>query len=231
MHNSQQNYIGKELSYMDCLYYRLMRSEGADSLCLVSLAENCHWYHNMVQSLVPTCICVFGLIGNLLSLCMFGSGAVETPIAYQLLWLAGVDITFILTWWIVGVLPEILPYYNDQYALTTYQISILLVLIVCLRPLAHVTRSCTVWLTVLVGLYRYLVVCKPYNNLTSQCTLHGHKYVILVVFLSFLYNIPYFCEYNIDYKYTNDIYGSGLISHSDKYIDSKYGFYALVRTG
>ena len=75
-----------------------MKSMDADSVCALSLNENCDWYHNIVQSLAPTCICVFGLIGNLLSLYMFGSGAIETSIAYQLLWLAGVDITFILTW-------------------------------------------------------------------------------------------------------------------------------------
>ena len=182
-------------SYRDCLHYRFMKSLGADSVCQVSLIEKCDWYYNMVQSLVPTCICACGLIGNLLPLCMLGSGAVETPIAYQLLWLAGVDITFILTWWIVEVLPEILRYYSEKYALTAYQNSIVSVMFVCLRPLANVARSCTVWLTVLIGLYRYQVVCKPYNSLTSHCKQHGHKYVVLVVILSFLYNIPYFCEY------------------------------------
>ena len=154
----------------------------------------------------------------------------ETPIAYQLLWLAGVDITFILTWWVVEVLPEILSYYNEEYALTPYQTSIVSILTVCLRPLAYVTRSCTVWLTVLIGLYRYLAVCKPYNNLTSHCTQHGHKYVTLVVFLSFLYNIPYFCEYYIDCRYTPnnyvyDIYKSYCYHRRD------FTFYDLVRTG
>ena len=237
-HNPQRTDTDSELPYERCLLYRLVKSLGADSVCQLSLIENCDWYHNMVQSLAPTCIGVFGLIGNLLSLCMFGSGAIETPIAYQLLWLAGVDITFILTWWGVEVLPHILHYYSEEYLLTTYQTSIVSVLTVCLRPLSYVTRSCTVWLTVLIGLYRYLAVCHPYNKLTSHCTRHGHKYVILVAFLSVLYNIPYFCEYCIGYMYSVCIYVHHQFDFSDSryysdHYDDKYphGFYALLRTG
>ena len=242
-YNRQRTDINSELLYSNiqgntdiyqcCLEYRLMKSLGADSVCQLSLIDNCDWYYNIVQSLAPTCICVFGLIGNLLSLCMFGSGATETPIAYQLLWLAGVDVTFILTWWVVEVLPHILHYYNDEYYLTPYQTSVVSVLTVCLRPLSYVTRSCTVWLTVLIGLYRYLVVCHPYNNLTSHCTQHGHKYVILVVFLSFLYNIPYFCDYYLGYKYAKYryVYDNYDWRQADNYVDGWNGFYTLNRTG
>ena len=199
----------REDSYEHCLLYRLVTSQGAETVCNVSQTQSCHQYHTMVQSLVPTGICVFGLIGNLLSLGMFCSGAVTTPTAYQLQWLAGVDITFILTWWIVEVLLEILHYSNGEqrwynldkglpewvYYLTPYQKSIVSILVACLRPLSYVARSCTVWLTVLIGLYRYLAVCHPSNDLTFHVARHGHKYVVLVVILSFLYNIPYFCEY------------------------------------
>ena len=237
-HNPQRTDTDNELPYDECLEYRLMKSLGAGSVCQLSLIENCDWYHNMMQSLAPTCICVIGLIGNVLSLCMFGSGAIETSIAYQLLWLAGVDITFILTWWVVEVLPNLLLYYNEIYYLTPFQTSIVSVLTVCLRPLSYVTRSCTVWLTVLIGLYCYLAVCHPYNKLTSHCTQHGQKYVILVVFLSFLYNIPYFCEYNIDYMYTLFSYVYDYVDfsastyYSDHYDDRHpHGFYALLRTG
>ena len=237
-HNPQRTDTDNELPYDECLEYRLMKSLGADSVCQLSLIENCDWYHNMMQSLAPTCICVIGLIGNVLSLCMFGSGAIETSIAYQLLWLAGVDITFILTWWVVEVLPNLLLYYNEIYYLTPFPTSIVSVLTVCLRPLSYVTRSCTVWLTVLIGLYRYLAVCHPFNKLTSHCTQHGQKYVILVVFLSFLYNIPYFCEYHINYMYTlfSYVYAyvdfSASMYYSDHYDDRHpHGFYALLRTG
>ena len=170
-HNPQRTDTDSEVPHWRCLWYRLRKSLGADTACQLSLIENCDWYYNLVQSLAPSCICVIGVIGNLLSLCMFGSGAIETPIAYQLLWLAGVDITFILTWWVVEVLSHILHYYSEYYALTTYQTSIVSVLTVCLRPLSYVTRSCTVWLTVLIGLYCYLAVCHPYTLLRSGETI------------------------------------------------------------
>ena len=241
-HNTPRTDSDTELLYQDCLDYRLMKSLGADSVCQASLITSCDRYHNMVQSLAPACICVIGLIGNLLSLCMFGSGAVETPIAYQLLWLAGVDMTFILTWWVVEVLPEILRYNNETYYLTVHQTNIVSALTVCLRPLSYVTRSCTVWLTVLIGLYLYLAICKPYGNLLSHCTRHGHKYVVLVVILSFLYNIPYFCEYYLDYRYTDDRYiqedsyflkyfnGSDC-SYPGHYFNGSRGFFVHLPTG
>ena len=221
-----------ELRYDYCLEYRLLKSLGADSACHVSLIASCDRYHNVVQSMAPTCICVIGVIGNLLSLGMFGSGAVETPIAYQLLWLAGVDMTFIVTWWVVEVLPETLSYYNEKYYLTPYQTGIVSVLTVCLRPLSYVTRSCTVWLTVLIGLYRYLAICKPYGNLLPHCTRHGHRYVVIVVILSFLYNIPHFCEYYLDYRYTDLSYVYD--DHrqlQQNYFDGSHGFFVHLPTG
>ena len=229
-----------KLHYGSCLDYRLMKSLGADSVCQVSLINTCDRYHNMVQSLVPTCICVIGLIGNLLSVYMFGSGAIETPAAYQLLWLAGIDITFILTWWTVEVLPDILRYYSPYYRLTPYQASIVSVLTVCLRPLSYATRSCTAWLTDLIGLYRYLAVCKPYGNLLAHCKQHGHKYVVLVVTLSFLYSIPYFCEYYLDYRYADksriseDYYypmDNSSYSYPEHYFNGSHSFLANLPTG
>ena len=88
-------------AYAMCLQYRLMKNLNADSTCEVSLFKSCFLYYDIVQSLIPTCVCGIGLTGNLLSLWMFSSGAVNIPTAYQLQWLEGVDITFIVTWWIV----------------------------------------------------------------------------------------------------------------------------------
>ena len=96
-YNTPRSDNDRESEYRKCLYHRFTKSLDADSVCQVSLIKNCDWYYDTVQSLAPTCICVFGLIGNLLSLCMFCSGAVDTPTAYQLQWLAGVDTTFIVT--------------------------------------------------------------------------------------------------------------------------------------
>ena len=213
---------GRELTYHYCVYYRLAKGQGADSICKVSLIKNCDWYYDIVQSLVPTYICVFGLIGNLLSLCMFCSGAVDTSTVYQLQWLAGVDTTFILTWWVVEVLPEILLYYSGRYALTLYQSSIVSILTVCFRPLSYVARSCTVWLTVLIGLYRYLAVCQPFGKLFPHCERHGHKYVILVIILSFLFNIPHVFEYYLHEK-------KGSFSHKNK--DGYWLYYIANYTG
>ena len=103
-------------------------------------------------------------------------------------------------------------YYFNAYS-DYYRDWIQPVLYVCFRPLSYVARSCTVWLTVLIGLYRYLAICHPSNNLTFHVTRHGHKYVVLVIILSILYNIPYFGEYYLHQEGFGHVYNhTGFVS-------------------
>ena len=77
------------------------------------------------------------------------------------------------------------------------------VLYVCLGPLFWVARSCTVWLTVFIAVYRYLAICKPYGSVYSHVMLYGQKYVKLIVILSILYNFQAFIQFYLE-AYEND---------------------------
>ena len=55
-------------------------------------------------------------------------------------------------------------------------------------------QTITIWVTVLVGVNRYIAVCKPYSA-SRLCTVNqARKQLALVIILCILYNIPRFCE-------------------------------------
>ena len=219
VHNTSAMNIDRQLPYGECLFYRFMKSLGADSGCSehISLFESCAFYKSMMRTVVPTIICIIGLIGNSISLVMLCRGLVETPTNYQVQWLAVVDITFIGTHWFTITLYNVMGY--AHFTSDLYWHGIEPVLYVCLYPVWFVARSCTVWLTVFIGVYRYLAVCKPYSNVYSHVMLHGQKYVKLIVALSIIYNFSVFISYSVEsYKEDEEVYvhynETGLISNN-----------------
>ena len=192
VHNTSAMDSYTEIPYDECLSYRFMKSLGADTGCSdhFPLFESCDLYRSIMKAVVQTIICIIGLIGNSISLAMFSSGLVDTPTTYQLQWLAFVDVTFLVTHWFAFTLYNVMSYANVTSDL--YRHGIHPVLFACLCPLCWVARSCTVWLTVFIAVYRYLAICKPYGNLYSHVMLHGQKYVKLIVILSILCNFPVF---------------------------------------
>ena len=207
VHNTSTIDSDTELPYDECLFYRFMKSLGADSGCSdhFSLRESCGLYKCIMRAVVSTIICIIGLIGNSISLVMFCRGFVDTPTTYQLQWLAAVDISFLVTCWFTDTLGDVMLYANVTSDL--YWHGLQPVLFVCLYPLSWVARCCTVWLTVFIAVYRYLAICKPYGNVYSHVMLHGQKYVKLIVILSILYSFPLFIsDYLESYDKDGQVY-------------------------
>ena len=140
VHNTSATDSDTELPYDMCLFYRFMKSLGADSGCSdhFSLRESCDLYESIMSAVVPTIICVIGLIGNSISLVMFCRGFVDTPTTYQLQWLAFVDVTYLVTYWFTWTLGDVMSYANVTSDL--YSHGIAPVLYVCLYPLCMVAR-------------------------------------------------------------------------------------------
>ena len=233
VHNTSAVGSDRELPYDKCLFYRFMKRLGADSGCSehFALRESCELYRVMMRIVVATIICIIGLIGNSISLAMFCRGLVKTPTTYQLQWLAVVDITLIVTYWLASTLQDVISYANVTSDFNCR--GICAVLFACLAPLWWVAKSCSVWLTVFIGMYRYLAVCKPYSNVYSHAVQHGQKYVKLIVTLSFLYNSIAFIEYQLElYEEDGQIYiryrKTGLLSNQFYYIYYSYVTGALV---
>ena len=227
VHNASAMDIDTELSYDRCLFHRFMKSLGAGSGCSdhFSLRESCGLYESIMRAVVPTIICIIGVIGNSISLVMFCRGFVDNPTTYQLQWLAFVDITYLVTRWFAWNLDDVMSFANVTSDLYWHGIDP--VLSVCLNPLRLVARSCTVWLTVFIAVYRYLAICKPYGNLYSHIMLHGQKYVKFIVILSILYNFPTFIWFYLEsYEKDGQVYirhkETDLLSH--QFHDVYYNF-------
>ena len=206
VHNTSATDSGTDLPYDECLFYRFMKSLGADSGCSehFSLRESCDLYRSNMKAMVPTIICIIGLIGNSISLVMFSGGLVDGPTTYQLQWLAFVDIIFLVTNWFAWTLARVMSYVSVTSGLSSH--GIYPVLVVCLSPLHFVARSCTVWLTVFIAVYRYLAICKPNGNVYAHVKLHGQRYVKLIVILSILWNFPLYYYYLESYKKGGRVY-------------------------
>ena len=198
VHNTSAMSSDTEVPYDECLFYRFMKSLGADSGCSdrFPLFESCDLYKSIMRAVVQTIISIIGLIGNSISLVMFCSGLVDTPTTYQLQWLAFVDITFLVAYWFAWTLVDVMSYANVTSDLYWHGIDP--VLFVCLNKLRWVARCAFVWLTVFIAVYRYLAICKPYGNVYSHAMLHGRKYVKLIVILSIFCHFPSYIKHYLE---------------------------------
>ena len=126
---------------------------------------------------------VAGIIGNSLTFVVFWKGNFKSSTSFLFLSLSLIDSAVLLTAFAccivrldfyIGWLPNELSVY----------------LKVCVWPVSYMTESATIWLTVLVAVNRYIIVCRPF--MASQwCTLSKVKIQLAVVLvLVVLYNIP-----------------------------------------
>ena len=234
-HNTSKTDNNRGFSFVHCLWYRFMKSLGIESACqkYFPVIKSCNMYDLVVKTLIQTSIFIIGFISNLISLTIFSCGVVKTSMTYQLQWLAAVDTAYLLTYWATYILQDTLSFFEITSDLFWHGIQP--VLYVCFRPLFHVGRTCTVWMTVLIGLFRYLAVCKPFSNLNMRCVQNGQRYVMLVVVLSFLYSSPEFFAYYLEpYEIDGHVYfhvtHTGLLNIWLYYIYDVY-VYAVVVSG
>ena len=59
-----------------------------------------------------------------------------------------------------------------------------------LFPTALAAETCTIYLTVLVTVNRYLCVCRPYDSPHLRSVSHARKHVLVIGLFSLLYNLP-----------------------------------------
>jgi len=145
-------------------------------------------------------VCVLGLVGNCLSICVLRSGrsrrqAVST---YLLKALAVSDNMFLATAAVVQMYPamatvrgqfrhleRIYPYYQ-----------------IVAWPLAHIVQLVSVWMMVLVACNRYVAVCRPLQA-SSLCTRrHIRWQIVAMVTACVVYSLPRFAEFRSEHQST-----------------------------
>ena len=154
----------------------------------------------VIRTFVIGVIIVVGIIGNSLTFVVFWKGNFKSSTSFLFMSLSLIDSALLLisfpvttvtafvnyTGWLQG-LSRISPY------LTVYG-----------YPLAKTVKMSTAWMTVLVAVNRYIIVCLPLRA-WQLCTLSKVKIQLAVVLtLAVVCNIPRFVQFRVKYDATNN---------------------------
>lgn len=138
---------------------------------------------------------VFGIIGNIISMIILSRPQMKSSINYLLIGLARCDTVLIITSILLFGLPSI--YWSTGY-LFVYNFWIHPIIATVVYPVAMISQTVSVYLTLVVTLERFVAVCQPLRA-RSLCTCgRARLYMIIVVIFSILYNITRFWEVAIE---------------------------------
>ena len=185
-----------------------------------------------INSVLAGSICVLGLVGNSVSFLVLNKDR-ETPVASFLLQsLALSDNTFLLLWLLHFSLTD----WFNYFRLAQMRCAGWLYVRLYTYPLLFVGQTCTIWLTVLIAISRYIAICKPYKAAQFTNLRVIRKGVALVVGFSFLYNVPRFFEAKLavsedddrgNYRFTRTPLGDSQI-YNMIYFDILYYIFCFV---
>ena len=137
--------------------------------------------------------CILGLIGNTIAFCTFGKMDSQNASTTLLRSLAIVDSSLLLVVIVSGFLSAL---HHDTWLLA--------VTVKCILWTSFfIARTCTIWTPVLVGLQRYVVVCKPLL-VSRVCTVRNARVQFFCVCaFSVIVNFPQFFEHDIQELHSN----------------------------
>lgn len=150
----------------------------------------------IINTVIAGLICIFGFVGNTVSLAVLKRDK-RTPVASLLLQtLAVVDNCFLICWLVHFSVRDLLryvgmkPYRNQIWEYTkTYTF-----------PLPYIGQTATIWLTVFIAFTRYFAVCWPYSA-SYVCNIPAvRKGTISICVFAVLYNLPRFFEFSMTHK-------------------------------
>jgi|SRR6218665_1773370 len=139
----------------------------------------------VVGTYVVFALCVFGLLGNIVTIVILKRDPdKESTTVWLLKALAVIDSSYLLfTLLFLGSL-RIWYTQMNEISITLYNL-----IRFALSPMSHVTHSLTIWLVILITIDRYLAICKPLN--VSWRNLRRMKITVLVLFvLAALFSTP-----------------------------------------
>ncbi|XP_055644320.1 FMRFamide receptor [Toxorhynchites rutilus septentrionalis] len=173
-----------------------------------------------VSGIIMNAVALLGILGNILSMVILSRPQMRSSINYLLIGLARCDTVVILTSMLLFGIPAIYPYTGYLFY---YYYVIHPVISPVVYPLAMTVQTASVYLTLTVTLERYVAVCHPLRA-RALCTYgRARIYVIAILILSLLYNLPRFWEVTVssfdhpDYKGAYCVSASALRTH-DLYI-------------
>jgi len=151
---------------------------GGDSCKLCTTID--YW----VEGPVILVVCLAGILGNLASILVLSRKDIDLKPSFAniLTCLAVYDLLFE----VCAIFMYSLPHLS-----TTYTSSIFPFLVPYLLGLIHIALMGSIYTTIAVAVERAVTVCAPFTNI-QIC--RGYVYILPIIFLSVVYNIPKFYE-------------------------------------
>lgn len=148
----------------------------------------------IAYGLVLNVVGVFGILGNVISMIILSRPQMKSSINYLLIGLARCDTVLIVTSILLFGLPIIYPTTNHLF-IYYYKVYPLITPVVF--PIAMISQTVSVYLTLTVTLERFVAVCHPLQA-RSLCTYgRARAYVVVIIVFSIAYNITRFWEVEV----------------------------------
>lgn len=187
---SQSNTSTEDLLFIDCVY-------GTNDTDFESISRFAK-FAIAVDIFLVCPLCLFGLVGNILSIIVLQMDKVNTNLSFLLQALAVADNGYLVCCLLfqtirtvqlcTNIVPESL---RDAYTYIEPYV----------WPLASVAQTAAVWLVVVVTLDRYFAICCPMHRRPTVCHMRSPvrvRIVVVAVFVTaFAYNIPGFFELHV----------------------------------
>ena len=166
------------------------RTVGNNSPLEEDMTQGCLLYWFILCTVVIGLLCILGSIGNITAFFVFWKDNIKTSSSFLFQGLSFIDTVLLITAFPIYCLEPIVLYTGVFQEFKIIQPFVL----VYMFPAAMTAQTITIWVTVLVGVNRYIAVCKPYSA-SRLCTVNqARKQLTLVIILCILYNIPRFFE-------------------------------------
>ena len=161
---------------------------GCPSLSESSLSVNL--FEFIISGLIQGCVCLVGLLGNLLSFTVWSTERKSTTTNFMFRFLAVSDILFLAVVLVYSVLPTLHGYSGilPQYP------RFLLTVLPYLWPVLWTSKALTVWTVVFIAIDRCHAVCHPLQTLSKNKINRVKIGCVGLVLAVTLYNIPHWFD-------------------------------------
>ncbi|KAK2148760.1 hypothetical protein LSH36_484g01001 [Paralvinella palmiformis] len=153
--------------------------------------RSCEVFNFVVCALVIGLVCLIGLAGNITSFLVLLKHKSDTTAIFLLECMALADSMLLLTTVFIYSLPS---FYSFTGSLTVVQ-RLCDAIKVYVWPVAMITHTVTIWLTVLVTWNRFCACCRPIGSYRKLSLPAVRLQVFGVLVLSAIYNMPRFFEH------------------------------------
>ncbi len=162
-----------------------------------AIESSCITYRLIFYFLIVGFVCIFGFIGNTISMFIL-KRVTQNRVASFLLQAIAVADNMVLgtTFMGMSIGYGLLPIALDDAA----KIHTTAYIYKFIQPVAYTAHTMTIWLTVLIAVNRYNAICKPLQ-VRYLCTIKKARIQVALVFIvSIIYNFPRFFQYKLTLK-------------------------------